>query len=208
VLVGPRDRTRWRADGSPALGESAGKIWEVDFPRGRFLGTNLRTTHLTYRDLLAFPTNERALSRRLDALLPSFPGAQHERLKFEAIGELLGANPTLPAARAALYGVLARLEGLRLGGTRNDPYSRRGIALVVGDDAATTIALVDPASARVLGLETLTQRRLPYADVRPGDVISEHWFLAVRIVPAFRGHLVPRACRPGGTGFGCWIRSR
>jgi hypothetical protein len=207
VLVGPRDRTRWRADGSLPLGESAHKSWEVDFRRGRFLGANLSTTHLTYRDLLALPTNERALSNRLDALLPPLAGAQHERVKAEAIAELLGANPTPPAVRAALYRVLAGLEGLRLEGMRNDPYGRRGIALAIADDATTTIVLADPTSARVLGLEDLTRRRLSYADVRPGDVISEHWFLAARIVAAFRGHLVARACPPGGSGFGCWVWS-
>jgi hypothetical protein len=207
TLVGPRDRARWRADGLPPLDESTGRIWEVDYRAGRFVGANLRAPHLTFEDLRGLPMDESALSERVDELLPPEVGARHERVKLEAIAELIGANPTPPATRAALYRVLARLDGLRREGTQTDPYGRRGLGFAVADDAAKTIVVVDPASARVLGMKTLTRRRLPYADVRPGDVISEHWFLAARFVSTFRGHLVRRSCRATGNSFGCWVWS-
>jgi hypothetical protein len=206
TLVGPRDLARWRANGAPPLGEGAGRTWEIDFRH--FVGGNLRTTHMTYRDLLALPTKERVLDQRLDELVPPAKGAQREREKAEAIAELIAANPTPTATRVALYEVLAGLSGLKLEGARIDPYGRPGIAVAVADDAGKTIVVVDPASARMLGVEIVTRRRFPYADVRPGSVTSERWFLAARVVSAFRGHLMPRPCKSTGSTGGCWVWSR
>jgi hypothetical protein len=132
TLVGPRDRARWRADGSPSLTESAGRVSEVDYGIGRFVGGNLQATHLTYRDLLALPTEEAALSAHLGTIVPRAAGASLERAKVEAIAELLGANPAPPALRAALYDVLSKLRGLELEGIRVDPVGR----LVVGRSLA------------------------------------------------------------------------
>jgi hypothetical protein len=208
ALVGPRDLARWRADGAPPLGEGAGKRWEIDFRAGGFVGGNLRTKHLTYRDLLALPTKEPALDHRLDELIPPAEHAQREGAKVEAIAELIAANPTPTATRVALFEVLAGLSGLELEGARTDPYGRPGIALAVADDVGKTIVVVDPASARVLGVEIVTRRRLPYADVRPGSVTSERWFLAARIVSAFPGHLTPRPCSTSESAGGCWVWTR
>jgi hypothetical protein len=208
TLVGPGDRARWRADGSPSLTEGAGQVREVDYAIGRFVGGNLQATHLTYRDLLALPTEEAALSERLGTIVPPAVGVSLERAKVEAVAELLGANPAPPILRAALYDVVSKLPGLELEGARVDPFGRRGVGLAVADASAKTILVVDPASARVLGLETVILRRLPYVDARPGTVISEHWYLESRVVPGFRGHLVPRPCGAAADGLACWIRSR
>src|SRR5205823_1270687 len=169
---------------------------------------NLRTSRLTYRDLLALPTSERALDDRLTKLLPPAGGASLAREKVEAVAELLGGNPTRPAARAALYRVLAGLRGLELQGPVRDPYGQRGLGLAVRDAAGKTVVIVDPASAAVLGLERITLRRLPYVDARPGSVISERWYLDARVVAGFGGHLTRRVCPATGSGFGCWLWSR
>src|SRR5205823_4293800 len=88
ILGGPRDTARWRAAGSRPLARSAGRVWEVDYRPGRFVGANLRTSHLTYRDLLALPTTARGLDDRLESFLPPAPGASLERAKVEAVADL------------------------------------------------------------------------------------------------------------------------
>jgi hypothetical protein len=206
-LVGRRDRIRWRADGSPSLNRSRGKAWEVDYGRGRFVGGNLQAQHLTYRDLLSLPLQEHALSRRVDALLPSSGPAQ-ARTKLGALAELIGATPTPPAVRAALYAVLADIQGLKLLGLHRDRYGRKGIAVAVAGAGGMTTVTVDPGSARILGVEETILRRLPYADARPGAVVSAHWYLEARPAATPQDHLLPRACGERGPAFGCWIRSR
>ncbi len=98
------------------------------------------------------------------------------------ISSLLYGPTSSPALRAALYRVMARIEGVELVGEVADPLGRPGIALSrpggYGNDPTTEVRLiVDPRSAEVLAEQTILVAPVDWVDAEPPVVFSEIVFL-------------------------------
>jgi hypothetical protein len=105
--------------------------------------------------------------------LPTNPTILYAQLKLEAIGHGTGLynemfvlvgddlreTATLPAVRAALYEVAARIPGVELVGNVTDPAGRAGVAVAMTDATSHTrqVLTLDPQTSQLLDeAETVT----------------------------------------------------
>jgi hypothetical protein len=196
IFLGGRDRARWLAAGSPPL---AGSTEPTDhLVRAQYrpvspalLARDPETLDLELLDRLLsavpqLPTDPDRLGRIIRAY------AEKKDPPFEAqmFNEVSGIvnNPYASAElRAAAYRVLARIDGVELGGRRRDAAGRLGTAISApagyggpnrstADPADSTPnteesrrLIIDPRTGNVLAEETVLTKRVAWIDGDPGD---------------------------------------
>jgi hypothetical protein len=97
---------------------------------------------------------------------------------FRAATWLLARPITPPALRAALFGVLARLEGIRMLGTMTDEQGRSGTAVAITFDGVRHELVFDPSSSLLLAERDVTVASLPQAPRYPvGTTIRSERYL-------------------------------
>jgi len=97
---------------------------------------------------------------------------------FQAATWLLARPITPPALRAALFRVLARLEGIRMLGTMTDDEGRRGTAVAITFDGVRHELIFDPSSSLLLAERDITVTSLPEAPRYPvGTTIRSELYL-------------------------------
>jgi len=164
VLVGPRDRARWRAAGSP---DDAICGQDDERADAGMLDSGVPLAH----DLQALPTDLGALEARVRGVARSSGRWLDDGETFTLLGELLQlpeASPRLRAALIRLAGRLARLEYL---GRVRDPAGRAGVALAMRRGALRHELILAPRTAAVLAERTVAEGPLDWADARPGSVL-------------------------------------
>ncbi len=169
LFLGPRDRDRWLAAGSPPF--EAGVIDET-FPAGS----------LVYEDSRDLPT---APGELLDVLRGQVAGEDlpEEVAIFQRIGELLAAGDATPDLRASLYRVAARLPGIQLVGDVTDPLGRPGVGVAIthGESGSRVQILMvfDQSSSALLAQEHVLLEEASWVDARPNTRIAFTAFLSV-----------------------------
>lgn len=97
---------------------------------------------------------------------------------FQAATWLLARPITPPALRAALFRMLARLEGIRMLGTMTDEEGRRGTAVAITFGGVRHELLFDPGSSLLLAEREITVTALPEAPRYPvGTTIRSELYL-------------------------------
>ncbi|MFF4651386.1 hypothetical protein [Streptomyces sp. NPDC001380] len=98
---------------------------------------------------------------------------------FIQAGTLLGGAPSSPGLRAALYGALARMDGVKLVGPARDSAGRKGTELVFSGVASTDYLIIDPRTSALLETRSVTTKGRPdpvdrttYLSVGPADRIG------------------------------------
>ena len=199
AFLGPRDRERWRASGSPRFSERPRRV-------DRRVRAHYRSVpqHLVESDVDTLTLEQ--LDRLLNAVpqLPPDPDrleriiraySQHkdppvEAQMFNQVSGLVHSPYASPELRAAAYRVLARIDGVELGGRRRDSIGRRATVVsapagyggpneATADPEDSTLnaserrhLLIDPSTGDVLAEETVLVKRVDWIDGKPGDVIG------------------------------------
>lgn len=156
-LASTRDRTRWRAAGSPPLDLGPGADTVFEKARGLPIGLGM----FSYRQLRHLPTNPHRLLHVLAQAAhrsstarsaPHFGPAMLALTEFDAIRGLLAA-PLQPAARSALFRTAALIPGMRYLGTKHDTLGRPGVAIGLNWRQHIRSTLIfDPHNAALLGV--------------------------------------------------------
>jgi hypothetical protein len=107
----------------------------------------------------SLPTEPTQLLNALNAATPygkADPAGESAHM-FETVSELVTKADALlsPKLRAALYGVLATLPGVERIPGEVDLAGRSGIAVSHTDDGVRTDLILDPTTARVIGMRTV-----------------------------------------------------
>ncbi|WUH91205.1 hypothetical protein OG900_14555 [Streptomyces sp. NBC_00433] len=106
---------------------------------GWFAGEDL----VDWNHLNSLPTDVTALTARLT-------GGISAGQAFDNIGSMLATSPAKPQLRAALFRVLAGLDGVRLDGAGKDSLGREGTEVSASHDHVTFRLLVEPATGTLL----------------------------------------------------------
>jgi hypothetical protein len=156
---GPRDEQRWRSQGSPALGPDEG-VSDQHFGPGELNGVGSEGNLPPTRDLPADPAalteifeNEAAVS---SASVPTNVKV------FEYATSVILQTGSSPELRAALYELLADLDGVQLTGDERDPLGRQGTAVSIETDysgaSQRDTLIIDEATSQPLSYtETLLE---------------------------------------------------
>lgn len=161
-FLGPRDRARWRAAGSPEL---ASGVSDDVFP----------AESLPYKDVSGLPTDSSELLDQLQEQvvseeLPTKVGV------FLRVAELLARGDAPPELRAALYETAARLPGVQLVGETIDPIGRPGVAVAMSyrnSGAQIRVSMIfDDDTSALLAWEKTLLERAPWVDAEPGTRLS------------------------------------
>ena len=182
VFPGPRDRTRWLADGSPRLAGAGGDQPFRAEPPGLAAQARRNPDDLDAVTLdalmnapAALPTDADQLERLVRAYAttkdPPIESAMFNQLT-ELASESWGAAPL----RAAAYRVLARLPGVTLVGDLRDPLGRRGVGLdapIGYSHWERTRLIIDPRTGDVLAQQTVLLRAADWIDAAPGAIIDQ-----------------------------------
>jgi len=183
----PVRRESWTAlDGSGRLLEapqSGPAFWDYAFgpgDEGRVEGVVD-----SYEELLALPTDPEALAERL-ADGPDTDDRPAEVEAFANAASLLGEAPAPPALRAALFEVVAAIDGVELLGEVTDPAGRPGTGVALVDEFGVRHELVfDPATAQPLAQrEVLAEPSPRYPGQGPGAVLHSTVHLDQGVVPS------------------------
>ncbi|MGW0964124.1 CU044_5270 family protein [Streptomyces gelaticus] len=164
------DKTAWKADGSPTswnlTGETVtyagkGEI-QHDAPGGN--ADTVKMGDLPLRLLATLPTDEKALRKRLFALVDKdYNGPEEilDRIVVDTAVQLATTLPSTPALRAAAYRLLAAEPGVRSLGDVKDHTGRTGYAVALPSpyEPAPEIRLIfDKSTGMPLGTETVATR--------------------------------------------------
>jgi hypothetical protein len=120
---------------------------------------------------------------RLEAIIRAYAEKKDppvESAMFGAIRDLLNSPYASAELRAALYRVLARVDGVSLAGATDDPAGRAGVAVdapVGYSDATRQRLVIDPQTGGVLAAETVLTKRVDWVDSGPGTVIESIVYL-------------------------------
>lgn len=170
IFLGPRDRARWEALGSPAL-------WEFGTSDDTF-----EPGGLYYADLTGFSTDPDELYGQIERRAgepktsgePVPKGAPSAVKMFAIVGDLLRETVAPPELRAALYEVAARIPGVELVGEVTDPAGRTGVAVAMASkaDGVRREFVFDPETSELLAERQVLLRRVDWVDAAPGTVIG------------------------------------
>jgi hypothetical protein len=160
-FLGPRDRARWEAAGSP----SAPGPSDITMPPGS----------LFYLDAGSLPTNARTLAAELARQVEPSDLPDDVAL-FEKVADTLAWGDAPPELRAALYRVAAGLPGVEVVGETRDPLGRPGTAVAMtyssSGSAIRSVMIFDAETSRLLATERILMERAPWIDARPGTRLS------------------------------------
>lgn len=162
LFLGPRDRARWEAAGSP---EFSTGVSDDAFPKGT----------LAYEDTSSLPTSLPGLAEELREEVTSREVPEDVAV-FMRVGELLSRSDAPPAVRAALYRVAARLPGVSLIGDATDASGRAGVAVGLTYKASgarvRVLMIFDEETSALLSLERILLDRASWVDAAPGTRLS------------------------------------
>lgn len=203
IFLGPRDRKRWQAAGSP-LGERDRRD-ELVRAHYRAVPTSVLSSdpeqlNLEQLDQLLsavpqLPTDADRLERIIRAYAEKMD-PPFEAQMFNVVSGLLHSPYGSRELRAAAYRVLARIQGVALVGQRRDALGRLGTAISApagyGDPDQTSAEpedgtlnrqqrrhlIIDPETGNVLAEETVLTKRVEWIDGEPGDVTGSITILA------------------------------
>ena len=167
-FLGPRDRARWEAAGSPELPSG---VSDNTFPEGS----------LAYEDATSLPTMVPELADDLRKEVAS-RDVPVDVAVFLRVGELLSRSDAPPALRAALYRVAARLPGVSLIGETTDSNGRAGVAVGLTYRASgargRVLMIFDEETSALLAQERILLDRASWVDAAPGTRLSSATYLA------------------------------
>jgi hypothetical protein len=128
---GPRDKERWQAQGSPPLGISE-QVSDETFGPGELNGVGPEGALPPTRDLPADPDQLVEIFRARAA--SSSPSVPTNVKMFEYASSVLLETGSTPELRAALYQVVAGIDGVELAGDARDPLGRTGTGVSLVSD--------------------------------------------------------------------------
>lgn len=132
VWPGPRDRQRWEAQGAPSLTSAADRSTDKSFDAGELTGAPSEGALPAVRDLPADPDQLQSIFARQAAETSTDVPENIKMFEYCASGLLSeGARPDL---RAALYTLIARIDGVRYDSSVRDPRGREGEAVSIVSD--------------------------------------------------------------------------
>jgi hypothetical protein len=197
IFLGRRDRARWLAAGSPPLvgsTESTDQLVRAQYRpvSPALLASDPETLDLELLDRLLsavpqLPTDPDRLERIIRAYSEK-KDPPVEAQMFNAVSGIVHSPYASAELRAAAYRVLARINGVELGGRRRDAAGRLGTAISApagyggpnestADPADSTLntqerrlLMIDPKTGNVLAEETVLTKRVAWIDGDPGDV--------------------------------------
>ncbi|MDK0524205.1 CU044_5270 family protein [Streptomyces sp. ML-6] len=163
------DEAVWKADGSPTSWNLKGETFtyagkgeiQHDAPGG--IADTVSMGDLPLRVLATLPTDEKALRKRLFALVDKDYNAPEnilDRIVVDTAVQLATTLPSTPALRAAAYRLLAAEPGVRSLGDVKDHTGRPGYAVALpSPHGPVEIRLIfDKFTGMPLGTETATTR--------------------------------------------------
>jgi hypothetical protein len=166
---GPRDERRWRAAGSPPLG--AERSSDERFGPGELNDTGAEGNLPPTRELPADPERLAEIFKAEAAI--SSASVPVDVKSFEYATSVLLQAGSSPELRAALYELVAGIEGVELTGEQRDPIGRTGTAVSIDTDysgAPTRYTLIfDPDTSQPLAN---TERLLEPQDWIDGDLLG------------------------------------
>jgi hypothetical protein len=162
----PDDAKRPSPDDQP--GPNSGRPETMAPASHYFLGNE----QLSRAQLLAYPTDPRAIHDRLLAGLSPGQGHSPEGEVFTLIGDALREAPAPPDLRAGLYGALALIPGIELVGTVHDRTGREGTAVAFTEQGIRKELVFDPQTSEMLAeREVLTDG--PHGIHAPAGTVIE-----------------------------------
>ena len=178
-FLGPRDRQRWEAAGSP------------EFPAG-VSDKPFSSGELVYEDASSLPNDPVALRAKLSSQVAS-EGVPTNVGVFLRVGLLLGRADASPELRAALFRVASTLPGIDAVAARTDPLGRDGVGVrmrYMESGARISVVLVfDPRTSRVLSQEQFLLSPAAWVDAIPGTRVSFVAFVASDVRESFDGRV-------------------
>lgn len=141
---------------------------------------------LTRAQLLAFPTDPRAIYERVGALAGEGGRSAEGRL-FDAIGTALRERPAPAALRAGLYRALALVPGVQLIGTVQDRAGRTGTAVARTEIGIRHELIFDPRTSELLAdRQVLVDPARAEIDAPAGTIIGDAAYLERAVVDELR----------------------
>jgi hypothetical protein len=184
----PRDR---RALG-PSSGAALPSPLQLPPRHGYAIGEHL----LTRAQLLSYPTNPRAIYRRLYADTHSGGRIYAEDHVFSEIAESLSGDPMPAALRSGFYRALALVPGLRLTANVRDSKGRVGVGASIVRAGVQEQIIFDPATAEMLEeRKVVLSPKLAGLATTPGTVINDTTYLGWAITDT-----APHGTPLGGKG--------
>jgi hypothetical protein len=141
-FASPEDARAWEAAGRPDILPAAGDVRKETYA----------AEEAPWLDASDLPTDPDRLleALRSGAVVPRSPGDDQV---FLLIGDVLALGDAPAGLRSALFEVAAKLDGVRLVGTVDDPLARSGVAIYVDGTNARTQLIFDPETAQLLAIE-------------------------------------------------------
>src|SRR5262249_42819051 len=132
---------------------------------------------LTRAQLLAYPTDPRAIFARLRAGVGN-RGNSPDGEVFTEIGDALRESPAPPALRAGLYGALALVPGVSLVGPVKDRAGRTGTAVAFTEVGVRKDLIFNPETSDLLAeREVLVDPAAAGIDAPVGTVVGDAAYL-------------------------------
>jgi hypothetical protein len=179
VFLGPGDRARWKAAGSPPLTELS-ETYDRRFGRGG-LAPPLDIDGLRHDELLRLAADPNGLASAIRALAEKNSNPLgYEMLTI--VGDILGESAAPPRLRASLYQVAATIPGIELVGTVKDRAGRTGVAVAANRDDLRHELIFDPKTAALLAQEETLRHRVEWVDAPSGTPIAHTLYLRSEIV--------------------------
>ena len=165
VFVGPRDRARGRAAGSPRDRYCA--------QEDESAGPGMLAPGAPLADRLdALPTNPARLETRLRAAARPSERRLDDGQMFALLGELLQVPEGPPRLRAGLIRVASRLGGVEVADGVYDAARRPGVALRLTVGGLRHELILSARTAAVLGQRTVIEAPVDWADAPPGHALG------------------------------------
>lgn len=151
---------------------------------------------LTRAQVLGYPTEPRAIYRRLYADTHGGSRAAAAENVFSEIAESLSSDPMPAALRSGFYRALALVPGLRLTANVRDARGRVGVGASITRAGVQEEIIFDPATAEMLEeRKVILNPKLADLDATPGTVINDTVYLGWAITDT-----APRGTRLHGAG--------
>ena len=192
VWFSAADKAAWVDAGSPDLGDDRTTDTRIDpTPPGSDRGTpQLAPGSLGHADVDALPTDVDGLETLIRTQAAANGGGATDSEVFTIVGDLLSETVAAPKLRAALYRIVARLDGVELMGTVTDHAGRTGVGVSLVDDDTSPggrgrqrhVLIFDPDTSRLLEKETVQLSRIEGISAEPPVTIGYTTYLTSEIV--------------------------
>ena len=192
VWFSATDKAAWIAAGSPDVGDDRSTDTRFDpTPPGSDPGTpQLVPGSLGYADVDALPTDIDQLEAIIRTRAAANGGGATDAEVFAIAGDLLSETVATPRLRAALYQIVARLDGVELMGSVTDHSGRTGVGVSLTDDDTSPggrgrerhVLIFDPNTSMLLERQTVQLSRMDGISAEPPVTIGYTTYLTSEIV--------------------------